>query len=204
MLKIWGRKNSSNVQKVLWCCSELDVPYERVDAGMAYGVTTEPEYLALNPNGLIPTVEDDGLVLWESNSILRYLGAKHGGLYPEPLYARADVDRWLDWQISRLGPAILPAFFHLIRSAPEDCDQEAVQKSALAAGRLMAILDQQLVGRLFICGDDLTIADVANGILAYRWKNLDIDRPALSNIDAWYERLTQRPGFQEHVMRPLT
>ncbi len=204
MLKIWGRENSSNVQKVLWCCEELDLPYDRVDAGMAFGVTTEPDYLAMNPNGLIPTIEDDGLVLWESNAILRYLASKHQALYPSELRARADVDRWLDWQISRLGPAVLPAFFQLIRNAPEKRDVQAVEQSAQATAQLMTILDRQLADRPFVCGDALTIADIPNGVMAHRWKSLDIERPALAHVDAWYERLSERPAYQQYVLRPLS
>ena len=204
MLTIWGRKNSSNVQKVLWCCGELDVPYKRIDAGLAFGKTDEPDYRAKNPNGLVPTIEDDGFVLWESNAILRYLGTKHGGLYPGELEAKADVDRWLDWQLSRLGPATTPAFFNLIRHAPDQRDQNVIDRSAKDSATLMGMLDRHLAGRRFLCGDDLTVADIANGVLAYRWKHLDIERPTLANVDAWYERLTQRSAYQEYVMLTLT
>ncbi len=204
MLTIWGRKNSSNVQKVLWCCAELDVPYERIDAGLAFGKTDEPEYRAKNPNGLVPTIEDGDFVLWESNAILRYLAAKHGKLYPQDLHAKADVDRWLDWQLGRLAPATGPAFFNLIRTPPDQRDQNAIDRSAKDSAAIMGILDRQLAGRRFIGGDAFTVADIANGVLTYRWKYLDIERPTLTNVNEWYYRLTQRPAYQEYVMLTLT
>src|SRR6202140_854311 len=131
MLTIWGRSNSVNVQKVLWCCEELPRGYERIDAGGPFGVVSTPRYLNLNPNGLVPTIEDDGFVLWESNAIVRYLAAKHasGSVWPSDPHERADADRWMDWQTTTLQPAMGPAFVHLVRFPPEKRDATAVDPS---------------------------------------------------------------------------
>ncbi len=204
MLKIWGRANSSNVEKVLWCCDELRLAYERIDAGGQFGRTDEPAYLAMNPNGLVPTIDDDGFILWESNAILRYLGNKHGRLYPVPVRDRAEVDKWLDWQLITLWPPLMPAFFQLVRTPPAQRDQSIIDKSAQQVGTLMGILDQRLAGRAFVAGDEFTIADIANGIVAYRWSVLDIDRPALAHIEAWLAGLARRQPYIKHVAHPLS
>lgn len=130
MLKIWGRANSINVQKVLWCCDELSLEYERIDAGGPFGRTQNPDYLAMNPNGLIPTISDDGFTLWESNAIVRYLAAKHGvgGLCPEDLRERADADRWMDWQLGTLWVALRPVFIGLVRTPPKSATQPPSKK----------------------------------------------------------------------------
>jgi glutathione S-transferase len=207
VLKILGRKNSSNVQKVLWCCGELGVKFTREDYGGPFGKTKEAAYLALNPNALVPTIDDDGFILWESNSILRYLANKQGGspLYPADPKRRADVERWMDWQLSTMGPAITPMFLQLYRTAPEKRDHAAVEASRLKTAEACGILDRQLAGKAFITGDAFTYADLALGIFAgYRWFNFPIERPELKNLRAWYDRLTERPAFKEHVMIGIT
>lgn len=206
MLKIWGRANSSNVQKVLWCCAELGLDYERIDAGLAFGVVDQPDYLALNPNGRVPTIEDDGFVLWESNAILRYLAGKYGGdsLWPDDPRTRADADRWMDWQTTGFWPALTPAFFGLVRTPEEQRDGAAIQASVDATTVFAKILDGQLAGKDFVVGATFTLADVALGIVANRWFTLAIERPALANLEAWYGRLNERAGFRKHVSHPLT
>src|SRR6516225_7590110 len=129
MIKIWGRNTSVNVQKVMWAVGELELPHERIDVGGAFGKNKEPAYLAMNPNGLVPTLEeDDGFLLWESNSILRYLAAKHQAavLEPKDLKTRAVASKWMDWQLAVLGPAITPVFWNLVRIAPDKRDMAAV------------------------------------------------------------------------------
>ncbi len=139
MLVVWGRKNSINVQKVLWCCEEMKIGYERIDAGLAFGVVNTPQYLKLNPNGLVPTIDDDGFVLWESNAILRYLAAKHaaGSLWPVNLATRADADRWMDWQLSTFWPAIRTLFLGLIRTAPDKRDPHALEESRVKTAEVL-------------------------------------------------------------------
>jgi glutathione S-transferase len=206
MLTIWGRANSINVQKVLWTCAELGLPFRRHDAGGAFGGTATPEYRALNPNGLVPTIEDDGYVLWESNAIVRYLATKHKAeaLFPSELRARFDVERWMDWQTTTLWPALRPVFFGIIRTPPEQRDAAAIERAQADAARVFALLDGHLAGRAYVTGNAFTIGDVPSGIAAYRWYNLDISRPALPNLERWFAAIGQRPGFREHVAIPLS
>ena len=171
-LKIWGRANSVNVQKVLWCLRELDLAYERIDAGMAFGRNREPDYLAMNPNGRVPTLVDGDFVLWESNSIMRYLVlayAQGSPLYPQAPKLRAGVDRWLDWTLSTLQPVDRPVFWALVRTPAEQRDMVAIQKDADAEAVQWRIVDAQLATRRFIEGDDFTLADIALGAYARRW-----------------------------------
>jgi len=206
MLTIWGRKNSINVQKVLWCCGELGLAFRRLDAGREFGGNDTPEYLQLNPNGLVPTVEDDGFVLWESNVIVRYLAAKHGAhiLFPTELQTRFEVERWMDWHATTLWPALRPVFFGLIRTLPEQRDAAALKKAQVEAERAFRILDRHLSGHPYVAGEAFTIGDIPLGIATYRWNALDIDRPALPSLEDWYRRLEGRPAFQAHVAGPLS
>ena len=206
MLRIWGRSNSINVQKVLWCCEELDVPYNRVDVGGPFGGNREPEYLRLNPNGLVPTISDGGFVLWESNAIVRYLSARHGmgTLCPEDLAERADADRWMDWQLGTLWANFRPAFIGLIRTPPEKRDGASIATAIGKTARNLAILDAHLAGREYVTGPSLTMADIPLGVSAHRWFNLDIERPPMPNLEAWYERLCARGPYRATVMSPLS
>jgi glutathione S-transferase len=206
VLKILGRKNSSNVQKVLWCCGEIGIPFLREDYGGPFGKTREPAYLALNPNALVPTIDDDGFILWESNAILRYLANKHGAaaLYPAEPRRRADVDRWMDWQLSTMAPAMTPMFLQLYRTPPDKRDNAVIEASRLKTAEAVRILDAQLANRPYLAGDTFTLADIAMGIFGYRWFNFPIERPASTHARAWYDRLAQRPAFREHVMIGIT
>ena len=206
MLRIWGRSNSINVQKVLWCCGELDVPYHRVDVGGPFGGNREPEYLRLNPNGLVPTISDGGFVLWESNAIVRYLAARHGmgTLCPEDLAERADADRWMDWQLGTLWANFRPAFIGLIRTPPEKRDGASIATAIGKTARNLAILDAHLAGREYVTGPSLTMADIPLGVTAYRWFSLEIKRPPMANLEAWYERLCARSPYKATVMLPLS
>ena len=206
MLRIWGRTNSVNVQKVLWCADELGLNYERVDAGGAFGKVQEAAYLAKNPNALVPTIEDDGFVLWESNTIVRYLSAKHGlgTLCPRELAARADVERWMDWQLSVPQKDMTTVFWGLVRTPPEKRDPAAIAQAAKSLNGLWARLDGHLKGRAFVGGNTFTMGDIPVGCLAFRWLNLPIERDRLPNLEAWYERLTTRPAYRKNVMPPMT
>ncbi len=206
MLRIWGRDNSVNVQKALWCCEEMKVPYERVDAGGSFGVVNTQQYRNLNPNGLVPTLEDEGFVLWESNAIVRYLAAKHsaGKLWPEDLKERAEADRWMDWQATTFWPAFRPLFWNLVRTPPDQRDQGAMEESRLKTAEILAYLDAHLRNRNYIVGDALTMGDIPLGCAIWRWVSLPIDRPELANVQRWFETLGTRPAFSKIVMQPLT
>ncbi len=206
MLKIWGRVNSINVMKVMWCVEELDIPHERVDAGMAYGVVGDDFYGELNPNRRIPTIEDDGLVLWESNVIVRYLSAKYGSgsLCPTDIGERALAEQWMDWQQTTAHADITFIFWAVVRDLKENQVPEKLNAAASRLGKNWKIVDDQLANRDFLCGDRLTMADIPLGTAVWRWYNMDTERPSLPNVEAWHERLKQRPGFQKYVMQPLT
>jgi len=206
MLKIWGRTTSSNVQKVLWCCAELGIEYERVDIGGPFGGNQDPEYLALNPNGLVPTVKDDELVMWESNTICRYLCTTRNGeqLYPSDPQARTHIERWMDWQLSSIGPPMGALLFGLIRTRPEHLDHAAVEAARRKALAAWTIADDALADRTFLAGDQLSLAEIALGTLVYRWHAFPIERTPLKNLKAWFERLCNRPGFKQHIEIPIT
>jgi len=206
MLKIWGRTSSINVQKVLWCADELGLAYTRIDAGLAFGVNDTPEYRAMNPNGLVPTIEDDGLILWESNSIVRYLAAKHGagGLWPTEPGARGLADRWMDWQLTTISEDMRTVFWGLVRTPPEKRDLAAIEKSRQSLCRLWARLDAHLARNAFVGGDRLTVGDIPVGCFAYRWLHLPLERNSLPNLEAWHERLATRPAYRKHVMVTMT
>ncbi len=206
MLKLWGRLSSINVQKAVWCLDELGLAYERVDAGGAFGITTTPEYRRMNPNGLVPTLEDDDFVLWESNAIVRYLAAKHpeGGLLPADLRVRADADRWMEWQATTGTPAMRDVFWHLIRTSPELRDAALIRQSVEASAAVARILDARLADRPYVAGDAFSVADISVGAHGHRWLNLPIERPALPHLQAWYERLRSRPGAQQVLTLPVT
>ncbi len=206
MLKIWGRANSINVQKVLWCCDELSLEYERIDAGGPFGRTQNPDYLAMNPNGLIPTISDDGFTLWESNAIVRYLAAKHGvgGLCPEDLRERADADRWMDWQLGTLWVALRPVFIGLVRTPPEERDAAAIEEARQGTIAAWSILEAHMKDRDHALGESFTMADVPLGVSIHRWSQLPVEKSRTPNLDAYLEKLSGRPAFRERVMLPLT
>jgi glutathione S-transferase len=205
MLKVWGRRNSINVQKVLWVLDELDLAYERIDAGMEFGVTYTPEYLAKNPNGLVPTLADGAVMLWESNAIVRYLAAKHGdgGLWPSDPAARALSDRWMDWVLTQMIPALTPPFRNLIRTPPMQRSQPDIDAGIRRMEKLWPMVEQAL-GDLYIAGDRLTVGDISLGVCVYRWRMLPIERPSLPKLEAYFDRLSERPAYQNQVMVGLT
>jgi glutathione S-transferase len=207
MLKIWGRTNSVNVQKVLWCARELGLEYERLDAGLQFGRNKEPWFLALNPNGRVPLLQDGDFALWESNSIVRYLCATydHGGLYAAAPRPRADAEKWMDWQLSTLARPISIMFWNLVRTAPAERDAAAVAAAVAEGGAAFALLDRHLAARRFVGGNSFSMGDIPVGAMAHRWLALEgIVRPAAPSLARWYAELCARPGFREHVMRPLS
>jgi len=202
-MKIIGRKSSSNVQKVLWCCAELGIEYEREDAGREFGVVDTDAFYQMNPNRRVPVLIDRDFILWESNAIVRMISAKHGfgSFYPENLQIRANADRWMDWQLATLGPGFTGMFHGLIRDEPEDRNWAAINKSIATTQANLKILDRYLADSTFIAGDELTMGDIPVGIYAYRWYAFeDLDRKPLPNLERWYASLQERPAFQECVM----
>jgi len=209
-MRIWGRVNSANVQKVLWTCTELDLEYERIDAGMQFGRVNDAEYRALNPNGRIPTLEDNGLVLWESNSVSRYLCNRHpdrsATLYPADPAIRGGVDRWLDWQLSTLQPAERLMFWNLVRTPPEKRNAAQIAESRAASIEAWKVIEGQLAhGHSYLEGADVTLADIIIGVFARRWFGVPLDdRPSFPALEAWYARLQTRPGFIKWISPALT
>lgn len=199
MLKILGRRNSGNTQKVLWCCDELGLAYEREDVGRGFGRNNEPAYLAMNPNGRVPTIVDDGFVLWESNVIVRYLCAKHGmgTLCPADLRERIDMERWMDWQQTTLRPRFHALFDALHGTPPAGpAVLESLNKPLDEAWK---ILDAQLAKHPYVHGDNLTMADIPFCYIVNRWHRLPIERRDLTHVKAWFDRLCGRPAFRRNV-----
>lgn len=206
MLKLWGRVNSINVQKVRWTLAELGIPHQRVDAGLQFGVVNEPAYRAMNPNGRVPTIDDEGFILWESNAIVRYLAAGHGegSLWPRDARVRADSDRWMDWTSITLGGSLIPLFWALIRTPPEKRNREEIAVHHRQCIESLAVLDAALAGRDHVAGEQLTIGDIAAGASVHRWFGLPVERPPMPNLERYFARLSERPAYRETVMIPLT
>ena len=208
MLKVWGRNTSSNVQKVIWALGEMQVPFERIDVGGAFGKTRDSFYLAMNPNSLVPTLEEeDGFTLWESNSIVRYLAAKHSNrtLEPADLKTRARAQMWMDWQLSVIGPAISPVFWGLIRTPPDQRDHSAISAGKTKTIEVVQMLESQLAKTQYLAGDSFSYGDIPVGIMTYRFVQLVPERPAMPNLDRWYAAISSRPAFKEQVGSvPLT
>ena len=199
-MKMWGRNTSSNVQKAMWAVGELKLPCERIDVGGAYGKTKDPFYLAMNPNSLVPTLEeDDGFTLWESNSVVRYLSAKHGGtLEPKNAKTRAKANQWMDWQLSVIGPAITPVFWGLIRTPPEKRDQTAIDNGKTKTTAAAQIMDEQLDKTRFMAGDAFTYGDIPVGVMVRRYMELVPERPKMANLERWFGEISARPAFKEY------
>jgi glutathione S-transferase len=195
-----------NVQKVVWCADELALPYERIDAGGAFGINDTPEYLAKNPNGLVPMVEDDDFVIYESNAVVRYLAAKHaqGSLWPRELRARADVDRWMEWQSTGFTPAMLVAFWQLCRTPPDKRDASAIEGSRVKGEKFSAVLDTHLADREFVAAGHFSPADIVVGCAAHRWLGLPMERAPRPNIERWYAALKRRPGARQVLSQPVS
>jgi len=203
MLKIWGRVNSINVQKVMWAVGELKLPHQRVDAGMAFGVVNTPEYRKLNPNGRVPTIDYDGFVLWESNVIVRYLYAKHGPA--RTLEQGYGEEKWMDWTTSTVGAPITTIFWQLIRTPADKRDMPAVEAAIKQAIDIFKIADDNLAGRPYMGGAGFSMGDIPFGCFVNRWMQLPIQRPDHGNLVRYYERLKSRPAFRQHVAAiPLT
>ena len=202
MLKILGRASSINVRKVLWTCAEIGLPFEREDWGIGFQPTSDPAFTSLNPNALVPVVRDGDFVLWESNTICRWLASEHGrdDLLPSAPRDRALVERWMDWQATELNNAWRYAFYALVRKSPEHQDADEIQASVQQWNRTMSLLDARLQNTgSYAAGDQFTLADVVLGVSTHRWLSTPIERPALPHLAAYHQRLRARPGFVQHV-----
>lgn len=207
MLKIWGRKNSSNVRKALWCAEELGLTYEALDAGGAFGVVDTPEYRAMNPNGRVPVIEDDGFVLWESNTIVRYLCAKHASdsvWYPADLQARATAEKWMDWTTSTFADPFRQVFWGVLRTPADQQDWVKIHAARDTCVELLSIVDQALSEHPYLSGEEVGLGDIPLGSFIYAWFEMPIERPPMPHLQAWYERLQQRPAYRKAVMTALT
>lgn len=206
MLKIWGRRNSSNVRKVLWCAEEIGLPYESIEVGGSHGGTQSPEYVAMNPNGLVPVIEDHGLPLWESNTIVRYLSARYslGTLYAEDPMERAQAEKWMDWSTSRMAPLYSELIWGIMRTAPADRDEARINAAIVRAGDFLALPNATLATQPWLSGEKFAMGDIALGSLIYAWFELPIQRPDLPHLADWYGRLRERPAYQRGVMSPMT
>ena len=202
MLKIWGRATSINVQKVMWAVGELKIPHERIDVGGPFGKNRDAAYLAMNPNGLVPTLEEDDFILWESNSIVRYLAAKYGAgtLEPSDLRERASASRWMDWQLSVCSPAIHGLFWGLIRTPPEKRDHAHINESREKTTAAMKIIDAQLGKTAHIAGETFSMGDIPTALTVFRFYKLVPEHTGLDNMARWYKSIEQRPAFKERVL----
>jgi len=207
MIRIWGRTTSSNVMKVLWLLDELGVSFERIDAGGAFGRTDTPEYRAMNPAGVVPTLEENGFSLFESNSILRYICnayAPGSDWYPTAARPRGQIDAWLDAQQTLMSGPMTRVFVGLVRTPPEKRDPAAIAAAAADAGKVWAMVETKLGDKDFLFGEKPSIADIAFGVLVHRWFVLPIERPDLPALRTWYDRLLTRPPYKAHCANPLT
>lgn len=205
MLTVWGRRNSLNVQKVMWTIGEMGLNCQRQDVGGTFGGTRTDEYEQLNPNRLIPTLEDHGTIMWESNAVVRYLAARYdsGGLWPEDPVQRAGADQWMDWMQTTLMPALTPVFVGMTWTAPDERDMNTINAATIRTAELFERLDHHLADRSFVAGDTLTMGDIPLGAACFRYFSLDITRPKLDHVNAWYKQLATRPAYQKHVMIPF-
>ena len=202
MLKVWGRKTSINVQKVMWVIGELGLEHERIDVGGTFGGLDTESFKALTPHGVIPVLEDGETVVWESNAVVRYLSSKYddGGLAPSGPDGRAGADQWMDWHATTLYGDFIAVFLGLVRVAPSQRDEAAIAAANQRTGERYRIMDSVLAQRDFMAGDRLTMGDIPLGATLYRYFTLEIERPSLPHLEAYYARLQDRAAYREHVM----
>jgi glutathione S-transferase len=201
MLQILGKITSINVRKVLWTCAELNLPFEQEDWGAGFRSTHTPEFLALNPNAMVPVIRDGDFVLWESNSIIRYLASRHGGahLYPTDPHVRARIDQWIDWQAAELNRAWSYAFLALVRKSPDHQDAKSIEASSVNWAKHIGILNRQLeLTGAYVAGAEFSLADIPIGLSVNRWFSTPLHHPDFPAVAAYFERLANRPGFLDH------
>jgi len=206
MIKVLGRANSVNVQKVMWCAAEIDLDIERVDIGGAFGGNDSEEFRLLNPNGIVPVLVDGDFVLWESNAIVRYLCAKYGKAdwSLNSVDMQGQADQWMDWYLTKLHPPMTTLFWQLIRTDSDVRDHAKIADAIAACTQCWTLLDRHLNGSSYVLGDHLSMADIPVGCAAYRWHSMSFERPDLPNLRRWWDSLVTRQVYMKHVMLPLT
>jgi len=203
-ITLWGRLNSANVQKAVWALEELELSYRHVPLGGSWGGNDAPDYLAMNPNGLVPTLRDGDLTVWESHAILRYLSAEYGSglLFPMEPRDRAVVDQWTDWTATTFQPAWIGLFWGKVRTPEPRHDASAIGRSLAATDKCLAIMEKRLAETPYLGGAQFTYADIAAGVAMYRWSTMAIERPELPAVAAWHTRLKERSAFRKAVNVP--
>lgn len=203
MIKIWGRATSSNVQALIWAVAELGLTYERYDIGHSFGGTDTPEFLAMNPNGTVPVLQDgDNSPIWETGAILRYLAARYGdeAFWPRDAQARAQVDKWAEWAKLNVAQMFtVPVFWRVVRTAPSQQDPQAIASAVAALTHFLTIADTQLAHNAYLAGPTFTLADIQLGHVLFRYYDIAITRAPLPHLRAYYERLAAQPAFAAHV-----
>ena len=203
MLKIWGRRNSANVQKVLWLAAELGLEYQHIPAGGSFGRLDEPSFRAMNPHGRVPVLQDGDLAIWESHAILRYLASRYGGdaLWPTGASEKARIDEWMDWTQTAFQPDFLNGIFWGYYRTPESQrNWPKIKDSVARCCRHVELLDKIFMKQAFLAGGNFSLADIPLGTLLYRYYELDIERPRAEHVEVWYARLGSRPAYRDHVM----
>ena len=206
MLRIWGRRTSFNVQKVMWLVGELGLPHEHIAAGGRFGRLNDADFRAMNPHGRIPLIDDDGQIVWESHTILRYIASRYGqgSFWSDDAGRRADYEAWMDWAQTALQPSFLNDIFWGFYRTPEaQRDWQIINRGIARCADHFRLLDGWLEGRAFMLGDAISLADITVGTTLFRYFNIDLARPSVPRVEAWYERLTARPAYREHVMIPF-
>lgn len=205
MLRIWGRRNSFNVQKVMWLAGELDLEHQRIEAGGSFGGLDDPKFLRMNPHGRIPVIDDDGVIVWESHSIIRYLSAKYGSgsFWSEDAAERSLADRWMDWSLATLQRDFMDLFWDFYRTPDDQRDWRRIKTLTARCAEHYRLLDPHLATRQYLAGNGITMADIPAGTSLYRYFELEIDRPQIPHVTAWYDSLQERDAYREHVMVPF-
>lgn len=203
MITIWGRRNAFNVQKVLWLVGELDLPHAHVPAGGGFGGLDDPAFRAMNPHGRVPVIDDGGTVVWESHSILRYLAARHGRLWPEDPAERSRADRWMDWSLATLQRDFMNLFWGYYRTPEGRRDPDLIARKREACAEHYRLLDRHLADRPFLAGDAFGLADIPAGTTLHRYFGLGLETPVVPHVQAWFRRLAERPAYRAHVMLPF-
>lgn len=205
MLRIWGRRNSFNVQKVMWLAGELGLDHHHINAGGSFGGLDDPQFLRMNPHGRIPVIDDDGVIVWESHSIIRYLSAKYasGTLWSEDAAQRSLADRWMDWALATLQRDFMDLFWGFYRTPEKQRDLPTIDALVARCGEHFRLLDDHLARNQYLAGEKLTMGDIPAGTSLYRYFELEIDRPVVSNVSRWYDSLKERPAYRQHVMIPF-
>jgi glutathione S-transferase len=207
MLTVWGRRNSFNLQKVMWLLGELGIEHRHIQAGGQFGGLDTAEFKAMNPHGRVPVIDDAGTIVWESHAVLRYLAARYGDgrFWSDDPAERSESDRWMDWSQTALQPDfLLGVFWGFYRTPESQRNWPTIHDKVALCAQHFKLLDKVLADRPFLCGNTLTLADIPAGTSLYRYFGLEIERPSVPNVEAWYRRLQERRAYREHVMVPFS